>query len=56
MLPTTPPPRAMRDAIARAVADAAFNRYPDPAAPALKAKLREKLYLAGAWHSARLRV
>ncbi len=35
--------RAMRDAIARAVADAAFNRYPDPAAPALKAKLREKL-------------
>ena len=34
--------RAMRDAIARAVADAAFNRYPDPAAPALKAKLREK--------------
>ena len=38
--------RAMRDAIAHAVADAAFNRYPDPAAPALKAKLREKLGIA----------
>jgi len=38
--------RAMRDAIARAVADAAFNRYPDPAAPALKAKLRDKLGIA----------
>lgn len=42
----TPTSRAMRDAIARAVADAAFNRYPDPAAPVLKAKLREKLGIA----------
>lgn len=38
--------QAMRKAIANAVADAAFNRYPDPAAPALKAKLREKLGIA----------
>ncbi len=34
-------PDALRDEIARAVANAAINRYPDPAAPELKARLRE---------------
>ena len=37
---------AMRAALAKAVSEAAFNRYPDPAAPELKAKLREKLGIA----------
>lgn len=36
----------MRAALAKAVSEAAFNRYPDPAAPKLKAKLREKLGIA----------
>ena len=34
---------ALREELGRRVADSAFNRYPDPSAPALKAKLREKL-------------
>ena len=34
-------PDALRDELGRAVATAAINRYPDPAAPALKARLRE---------------
>ena len=33
----------MRKALAERIAESAFNRYPDPSAPALKAKLREKL-------------
>ncbi len=37
---------ALRDALGRALADAAFHRYPDPAAPALKATLRERLGIA----------
>ena len=36
----------LRSAMAEAVAASAFNRYPDPAAPALKAKLRDKLGIA----------
>lgn len=36
----------LRNALAAAVAASAFNRYPDPSAPALKAKLREKLGIA----------
>ena len=39
----------MRAALAKAVSEAAFNRYPDPAAPKVKAKLREKLGI-GAHH------
>ena len=34
-------PDALRDEVARAVAHAEINRYPDPSAPALKARLRE---------------
>ena len=34
-------PDALREEIGRAVASAALNRYPDPTAPALKARLRE---------------
>lgn len=37
---------ALRAALAKAVSEAAFNRYPDPSAPELKAKLREKLGIA----------
>jgi histidinol-phosphate aminotransferase len=37
---------SLRSALAEAVAASAFNRYPDPSAPALKAKLREKLGIA----------
>ena len=37
---------AMRKEMAERVAESAFNRYPDPSAPALKAKLREKLGIA----------
>ncbi|MBC7709280.1 MAG: histidinol-phosphate transaminase [Rhizobacter sp.] len=33
----------MRKELAERIAASAFNRYPDPSAPALKAKLREKL-------------
>ena len=36
----------MRKEIAERIAESAFNRYPDPSAPALKAKLREKLGIA----------
>lgn len=41
-----PSTAAMRREIAERVAESAFNRYPDPSAPALKAKLREKLGIA----------
>ncbi len=34
-------PEALRRAVAEAVADAEFNRYPDPTAPALVKRLRE---------------
>ena len=37
-----PSTTAMRKEIAERIAESAFNRYPDPSAPALKAKLREK--------------
>jgi histidinol-phosphate aminotransferase len=37
---------SLRSALAEAVAASAFNRYPDPSAPALKAKLRERLGIA----------
>ena len=36
----------LRAAMAQAVAASAFNRYPDPSAPVLKAKLRDKLGIA----------
>jgi histidinol-phosphate aminotransferase len=36
-------PEPLRAEVARAVAEAAINRYPDPAAPALKACLRETM-------------
>ena len=38
-----PSTAAMRKELAERIAASAFNRYPDPSAPALKAKLREKL-------------
>ena len=41
-----PSTAAIRKEMAERVADSAFNRYPDPSAPALKAKLREKLGIA----------
>jgi histidinol-phosphate aminotransferase len=40
-------PDALRDDVARAVANAEINRYPDPAAPALKARLREVMHIPG---------
>ena len=36
----------LRSALAEALAASAFNRYPDPSAPTLKAKLRDKLGIA----------
>ncbi len=38
-------PDHLRDEIARAVANAEINRYPDPAAPALQARLREVMHI-----------
>ena len=37
------PPELARSAWASALARVAINRYPDPAAPALKARLREAM-------------
>jgi histidinol-phosphate aminotransferase len=37
---------ALRKDVGERIAESAFNRYPDPSAPALKAKLREKLGIA----------
>ena len=42
-------------AIANAVADAAFNRYPDPAVPALKAKPAREAGHRLPWHGVLLR-
>jgi histidinol-phosphate aminotransferase len=41
-----PSTAALRKEIADRVAESAFNRYPDPSAPTLKAKLRAKLGIA----------
>ena len=41
-----PSSAAMRKEMAERLAESAFNRYPDPSAPALKAKLRAKLDIA----------
>lgn len=41
-----PSTHAMRKEMAERIAESAFNRYPDPSAPALKAKLRDKLGIA----------
>ena len=40
------PAAAIRSELGKRLSEAAINRYPDPAAPALKAKMREKLGIA----------
>jgi histidinol-phosphate aminotransferase len=41
-------PEALREEVGRVVAGLAINRYPDPAAPALKARLRETFAIPAA--------
>ncbi|MFN3628994.1 MAG: histidinol-phosphate transaminase [Casimicrobiaceae bacterium] len=45
----TPEHLALREALAARVAGAAFNRYPDPAAPRVKALLRERFAIDARW-------
>ncbi len=40
------PSASIRAALGKQLSEAAINRYPDPAAPALKSKMREKLGIA----------
>ncbi len=45
----TPEHVRLREALAARVAGAAFNRYPDPAAPRVKALLRERFAIDARW-------